>query len=77
MLYFESIQIDEHILDKIESKHGVTFADACEACYSDEAHIRRGQEGLYKTFSRTEAATFSSSCRTTAMAPGGWSPRAR
>ena len=78
MLYFESIQIDEHILDKIESKHGASFADACEACYSDEAHIRRGQEGLYKIFSRTEAGRYLLGvCRTTAVAPGGWSPRAR
>jgi hypothetical protein len=58
VLHFESIQIDEPILDKIESKHRVSFPEPCEACYSDEAHVRRGQEGLYKIFSRTEAGRY-------------------
>jgi hypothetical protein len=44
----EAIEIDDHILDKIESKHGVSFEEAEEACISDGKHIRRGREGLYK-----------------------------
>lgn len=55
---FEAIEIDEYILDKPESKHNVSFAEACEACYSDQRHVRRGQEGLYKIFSRTEGGRY-------------------
>ena len=47
----EALEIDDHILDKIESKHGVAFDEAEEACLSDEGrHVRRGREGLYKVF---------------------------
>ena len=58
MPFIDAIEIDDHILDKIESKHGVGFDEACEACYSDERHVRRGREGLYKVFSRNEAGRF-------------------
>ena len=75
MPHFESIQIDEPILDKIESKHGVSFAEACEACYSDEAHIQKASTRY--SVERKLAAIFSSSCRTTAMGPGSWSPPAK
>lgn len=54
----EAIDIDDHILDKIESEHGVTLEEAEEACYSEQRHIRRGSEGLYKVFSRTEAGRY-------------------
>ena len=46
MLYIESLEIDDHILDKIETKHGVTFGEVEEACLSDKRHIRRSREGL-------------------------------
>jgi uncharacterized DUF497 family protein len=50
----EALEIDPHIEDKIESKHGVTFEEVEEVCYS--AHqIRRGREGLYKVFGQTDA----------------------
>ncbi|HZS00925.1 MAG TPA: BrnT family toxin [Chloroflexota bacterium] len=51
----EALDIDDHILDKIESRHGVSFEEAEEACYSEERHVRRGRDGLYKVFSRTDA----------------------
>lgn len=54
MLYIESLEIDDHILDKIESKHGITFNEVEEACLSDKRHVRRSKEGLYKLFSQTE-----------------------
>ncbi len=54
MLFIESLEIDDHILDKIESKHGVSFQEVEEACLSDGRHVRRGREGLYKLFSQTE-----------------------
>ena len=54
----EAIEIDDAILDKIESKHGVTLEEAEEACFSEEWHVRRGREGLYKVFSRTDAGRY-------------------
>jgi uncharacterized DUF497 family protein len=58
MLYIESLEIDDHILDKIEIKHGITFKEVEEACLSDSRHVRRGKEGLYKLFSQTEAGRY-------------------
>ncbi len=54
----EALEIDDHILDKIESRHGVPFGDVEEACYSGERHVRRGREGLYKVFSRTGSGRY-------------------
>ena len=48
MLRLESLEIDDHILEKIESKHGISFTEVEEACLSERRHIRRGREGLYK-----------------------------
>lgn len=58
MLYIESLEIDDHILDKIESKHSVTFNEVEEACLSDKRHVRKGREGLYKVFSHTAVGRF-------------------
>jgi uncharacterized protein len=52
-LLIDSLEIDDHILDKIESKHGITFDEAEEACLSDQRHVRRSREGFYKVFSQT------------------------
>jgi uncharacterized DUF497 family protein len=54
----EALEIDDHILDKIESKHGVEFEEAEEACLSDARHVRRSRAGLYKVFSRTDAGRY-------------------
>jgi uncharacterized DUF497 family protein len=53
MLRVESLEIDDHILDKIEAKHGINFNEVEEACLSEKRHVRRSKEGLYKLFSRT------------------------
>jgi uncharacterized protein len=53
MLHIQSLEIDDHILDKIESKHGIRFEEAEEICTSENHHVRRGKEGLYKVFGRT------------------------
>ena len=58
MLYIESLEIDDHILDKIESKHGITFNEIEEACLSDKRHVRKGKEGLYKLFGQTDAGRY-------------------
>jgi len=46
MLRIEALEIDDHILDKIESKHGVFFEEVEEACLSEAHHVRRSKEGL-------------------------------
>ncbi len=58
MLRIESLEIDDHILDKIESKHGVSFEEVEEACLSEKRHVRRSREGLYKLFSQTAAGRY-------------------
>jgi len=58
VLQIESLEIDDHILEKIESKHHVSFTEVEEACLSDQRHIRRGKEGLYKVFSQTNAGRY-------------------
>ncbi len=58
MLLLEALEIDDHILDKIESKHGVSLSEAEQVCFSDERHVRRGKEGLYKIFSRTDSGRY-------------------
>jgi uncharacterized DUF497 family protein len=55
MLRIDALEIDDHILDKIESRHGVPFDEVEEACYSQHRHVRRGRQGLHKVFSQTEA----------------------
>ena len=55
MLRIEALEIDDHILEKIESRHSVPFHEVEESCYSPHRHVRRGREGLYKVFSQTEA----------------------
>ena len=54
----EALEIADDILEKIESKHGIELYEAEEACYSNERHVRRGREGLYKVFSRTETGRY-------------------
>ena len=58
MLFIESLQVDDYILDKIESKHNVTFSEVEEACLSDKRHVRKGREGLYKVFSQTTSGRY-------------------
>ncbi len=55
MSRIEALEIDDNILDKIESRHGVPFHEVEEACYSQHRHVRRGRQGLCKIFSQTEA----------------------
>jgi uncharacterized DUF497 family protein len=58
VLYIESLEINDNILDKIESKHGITFSEVEEACLSDKRHVRKGKEGLYKLFSQTDGGRY-------------------
>lgn len=54
----DALEIDDHILDKIESRHRVTFEEIEEACLSEARHIRRSKDGLYKLFGQTEAGRY-------------------
>jgi uncharacterized DUF497 family protein len=54
----EALEIDDYVLDKIETKHGLQFYEVEEACYSAVRHVRRGREGLYKLFSQTEGGRY-------------------
>lgn len=58
MLSIRSLQIDDHILEKIESKHNVFFEEVEDACLSGERHVRRSREGLYRVFSQTSAGRY-------------------
>lgn len=58
VLRIESLEIADHILEKIESKHGISFTEVEEACLWDRRHVRRGREGLYKVFSQTAAGRY-------------------
>ena len=58
MLRIESLEIDDLILEKIESRHQVSLTEVEEACLSDRRHVRRGREGLYKVFSQTYAGRY-------------------
>ena len=58
MLRIESLEIDDHILDKIESRHGVSFQEIEEACLLEKRHVRRSKGGLYKLFSQTVAGRY-------------------
>jgi len=58
MLRIDALEIDDHILEKIEVKHGVSWHEVEEACFSPRRHVRRGRDGLYKVFSQTEAGRY-------------------
>ena len=57
-LRIDAIHIDDHILDKIETKHGVTYEEAEEACSAGRRHVRRDRDGLYQFFSQTDAGRY-------------------
>jgi uncharacterized DUF497 family protein len=58
MLIIESLEIDDHILVKIESKHGVRFEEVEEACQSELRHVRRSKEDFYKVYSQTNSGRY-------------------
>jgi len=58
MLRIESIEIDDHILGKIEGNHDVKFEEVEDICLSESHHVRRGREGLYKVFGQTASGRY-------------------
>jgi len=57
MFFIDALEIDDQILEKIESKHDVRFEEVEEACYREDVHVRRGRDGLYKLFSPNQFGT--------------------
>jgi uncharacterized protein len=55
---FDDLLIDDHILDKVEAKHGVTFEEVLEAVADPDLQVRRGREGLYRVFGCTDAGRY-------------------
>jgi uncharacterized DUF497 family protein len=54
----DAIDIEEHILDKIETKHAVTFEECEEVCRSPRPHIRRVRDRILQVFRRTDAGRY-------------------
>ncbi len=53
-----ALEIDDHVLEKIESRHSVPLDEAESACYSSRRHVRRGRDGLFKVFSQSDAGRY-------------------
>jgi uncharacterized DUF497 family protein len=58
MLRIESLEIDDHILDKIEIIHHIKFEEVEETCLCDQRHVRKGKEGLYKVFGQSASGRY-------------------
>ncbi len=54
----DELQIADHILDKIETKHGVLFEEVWEICLSSMLSVRRGRDGRFVLFGQTEAGRY-------------------
>jgi len=54
----EALEADDQVLEKIETKHGISLAEVEKACLSERRHVRKGREGLYKVFSQTAAGRY-------------------
>ena len=57
-VWISDLEIADHILDKIEEKHGVAFGEVEEACINRAAHEARRIEGLTLLRSRTFAGRY-------------------
>ena len=55
---FRDLEIEEHILDKIESKHGVTYDEAEQVFRNPKRSERRSRFGLYSIYGQTEAGRY-------------------
>ena len=52
------LHIDDHILDKIEMKHGVTFDEVDEAVFSTFRRVRRTRSKAMKVYGQTAAGRY-------------------
>lgn len=58
MWLIEALEIDDHILDKIESKHRMFFEEVEQACLVPAPYVRRDRDGLYKLFGQTDSGRY-------------------
>ncbi len=58
MLRIRILEIDEHIEEKIEREHGVTFLEADEVASSPTHYVRRGRNGVYLVFGQTDSGRY-------------------
>lgn len=58
MLYIESLEIDDEILEKIEKKYRVTFEEVEDICCAETHHVQKGKSGLYKVFGKTSSGRY-------------------
>jgi uncharacterized DUF497 family protein len=58
MLHFESLEIDDHILEKIVNKHCIDIDEVEEICISNKNHVRKTRDGLYKVFGQTDSGRY-------------------
>jgi len=70
MLRIDTLEIDDHVLDKIESKHRVTFDEVEQACYVARPYVRRARGGLIQLHGRTKAEGIWRCCAH--HGPGAW-----
>jgi len=54
----DALDIDEHILEKIETKHGLRWDEVEDACFSPRRHLRQGRDGTMRIFSQTSAGRY-------------------
>ena len=54
----DSIDIDPHILDKIEVKHGVGWEEVEEVCYTRRHVQRQGRKEILQVFGQTYAGRY-------------------
>ena len=54
----EALEIDDHIEDKIASKHGVGFWEAEEAFFNEGLRLRKARAGTYRLYSQIEAGRY-------------------
>lgn len=58
-MHVVDLEIADHILDKIEQRHGVAFEEVEDACFNWAAHYRqRTREGLTLLYSRTTGGRY-------------------
>ncbi|MBI4187122.1 MAG: hypothetical protein HY530_06435 [Chloroflexi bacterium] len=54
MLRIESLEIDDHILEKIESKHGIFLPESRKLAFQTRGMLEEAEKGCIKSSARPE-----------------------
>jgi len=54
-LRIEALEIADEVLEKVERRHGVELHEVEEACLLTLNHVRRGRQGLYQVFGKSDS----------------------